>query len=369
VTRSYETLYPAITDGDTEKRDQLRADFLADRISTITASEQERIAEGKTPLYADSKSIEAAARIEMENNLANVLMSDPKIATAYQYRKAGDANRLMSLYRELEKLGYTSNEITKAINKYANLTEGSEAATKGYEHIAVFDRENLFAAIRDAAATGDYSDIAIIREELIETSNAKDPVSSINEAVATEFRDEYLGYMEQGDAYKAAGLAAVLEDEFGYDQEDRDRWLKSAYSESVISGDAYSQRGLENAMLETGFNEDTIDELKQSAIERAAAEEFWAAYPEYEGYTVDAVNTYQKYGPALGISAGDFFDAWDFRSAAKADVDDDGKAISGSKKEKVLAYIDGMALTPEQKDAFYYLFGYAESTIGDAPWR
>lgn len=369
VARSYETLYSAITEGDTEKRDQLRADFLADRISTITASEQERIAEGKTPLYADSKSIEAAARIEMENNLANVLMSDPKIATAYQYRKAGDANRLMSLYRELEKLGYTSNEITKAINKYANLTEGSEAATKGYEHIAVFDRENLFAAIRDAAATGDYSDIAIIREELIETSNAKDPVSSINEAVATEFRDEYLGYMEQGDAYKAAGLAAVLEDEFGYDQEDRDRWLKSAYSESVISGDAYSQRGLENAMLETGFNEDTIDELKQSAIERAAAEEFWAAYPEYEGYTVDAVNTYQKYGPALGISAGDFFDAWDFRSAAKADVDDDGKAISGSKKEKVLAYIDGMALTPEQKDAFYYLFGYAESTIGDAPWR
>lgn len=51
------------------------------------------------------------------------------------------------------------------------------------------------------------------------------------------------------------------------------------------------------------------------------------------------------------------------------DKDGDGKTDSGSKKAKVLAYIDSLSLTPAQKDALYYQQGYAESKIGDAPWH
>ena len=61
-----------------------------------------------------------------------------------------------------------------------------------------------------------------------------------------------------------------------------------------------------------------------------------------------------------------------YREASRTsgeDLDGDGKTDSGSKKKKVLALIDGMALSATQKDALYYQQGYAESTIGDAPWH
>ena len=45
-----------------------------------------------------------------------------------------------------------------------------------------------------------------------------------------------------------------------------------------------------------------------------------------------------------------------------------GKAVAGSKKQKVLAAIDGLDITKEQKTALYYAAGYAESTLTEAPW-
>lgn len=38
------------------------------------------------------------------------------------------------------------------------------------------------------------------------------------------------------------------------------------------------------------------------------------------------------------------------------------------KKDEVLAVIDSLELSTEQKDALYYASGYAESRIGEAPW-
>ena len=51
------------------------------------------------------------------------------------------------------------------------------------------------------------------------------------------------------------------------------------------------------------------------------------------------------------------------------DLDGDGKTDSGSKKKKVLAAIDKLPLTSDQKDTLFYLNGYGKSTIGEAPWH
>lgn len=51
------------------------------------------------------------------------------------------------------------------------------------------------------------------------------------------------------------------------------------------------------------------------------------------------------------------------------DLDGDGKADSGTKKKKVLAAIDKLPLTSDQKDTLFYLNGYGKSTIGEAPWH
>ena len=47
----------------------------------------------------------------------------------------------------------------------------------------------------------------------------------------------------------------------------------------------------------------------------------------------------------------------------QADRAGNGKAIAGSKKQKVLAAIDALDITKEQKTALYYAAGYAESTL------
>ena len=52
-----------------------------------------------------------------------------------------------------------------------------------------------------------------------------------------------------------------------------------------------------------------------------------------------------------------------------ASVDANGKAVSGSKKEKVLRYINGLNISDAQKDGLYYAFGWAKSTINEAPWH
>lgn len=51
-------------------------------------------------------------------------------------------------------------------------------------------------------------------------------------------------------------------------------------------------------------------------------------------------------------------------------MDKKGKAIPGSKKKKVLAYIHKQNLTRSQKDAIYKMFGYSANELKkDAPWH
>lgn len=52
-----------------------------------------------------------------------------------------------------------------------------------------------------------------------------------------------------------------------------------------------------------------------------------------------------------------------------SDRDRNGNTISGSKKEKVLAAIDGMGISRREKDALYYAAGYAESGLQQTPWH
>lgn len=62
---------------------------------------------------------------------------------------------------------------------------------------------------------------------------------------------------------------------------------------------------------------------------------------------------------------------WEYKMATngiQADRTEGGKTIAGPKKQKVLAAIDALDITKEQKTALYYAAGYAESTLTEAPW-
>ena len=70
-----------------------------------------------------------------------------------------------------------------------------------------------------------------------------------------------------------------------------------------------------------------------------------------------------------GISAETYAEYKDATANLTANKDENGKAIDGSKKAKVLDAIDKMQLSKKQKDWLYLDAGYSEKDIGKAPWN
>ena len=85
----------------------------------------------------------------------------------------------------------------------------------------------------------------------------------------------------------------------------------------------------------------------------------------------DAVGAFDRCMEA-GVSARIYVDTKDYYSNAKADKDKNGKSITGnktgSKKDKVWKYINGLAVSESQKDALSVLCTY-DSDLEKAPWH
>lgn len=69
---------------------------------------------------------------------------------------------------------------------------------------------------------------------------------------------------------------------------------------------------------------------------------------------------YSEYIQKANVSAEMYLDALSFASKAESDKDKDGKTISGSKKQKIVDWIDSQKLTKKQKRALFLCF-YSES--------
>lgn len=87
--------------------------------------------------------------------------------------------------------------------------------------------------------------------------------------------------------------------------------------------------------------------------------------------TVLSEETYDKLTEARsgGIGAKVWMKYWQQKAELSADKDANGKSISGSKKAKILALINSLQLTTEQKDLLYRAEGYAERDLYKAPWH
>lgn len=87
--------------------------------------------------------------------------------------------------------------------------------------------------------------------------------------------------------------------------------------------------------------------------------------------TVLSEETYDKLTEARSgdIGAKIWMQYWRKKAELSADKDANGKSISGSKKAKILALINSLQLTAEQKDLLYRAEGYAERDLYRAPWH
>lgn len=110
-----------------------------------------------------------------------------------------------------------------------------------------------------------------------------------------------------------------------------------------------------------------------SAAEReigVSTAEYIALYEQY-GSSLMSGQGYEKLKEAVdnGLTISQYIQYRGSTAGITSDKDENGNTISGSKKAKVLAAIDEMDLSDEEKDWLYYLNGYSESTIDEAPWR
>ena len=138
-----------------------------------------------------------------------------------------------------------------------------------------------------------------------------------------------------------------------------------AYSdikEAFMRGDISEAEARNMYMTYGGLTEADVNE-------KVAVMAFVKKHPETDGISYAAIESYAEYSEAYGVPAETFYDAWKINSNTNADVDASGEAISGSKKAKVMVYINTLNLTSAQKDSLYYAFGWAESRIDEAPWH
>ena len=95
-------------------------------------------------------------------------------------------------------------------------------------------------------------------------------------------------------------------------------------------------------------------------------EHFGAEYA-LQAYSKDTYKKAQALNKQNGLSYEDYFDYYFGSRYIYADKDADGKSISGSKKEKMVEYINGLDITDEQKDALFLANNYKD--LKTTPWH
>lgn len=95
---------------------------------------------------------------------------------------------------------------------------------------------------------------------------------------------------------------------------------------------------------------------------------FVKAHPECDGISVEAVQKYNEQAKPAGLDAGTFWEAYQFKNDARTTRDSNGTAISGQgAMDKVAAYIDGLNLSREQKNALFLCF-YSQTSLNKIRW-
>jgi Zn-dependent peptidase ImmA (M78 family) len=186
--------------------------------------------------------------------------------------------------------------------------------------------------------------------------------------------------------------------------EDREK-LQSLYDLGVDKGDAYifmqemkevdGEKDAEDKTISGSVKAEKVDVLKNSSLTRDQQAEYWldnianeseaAMAAKLAGYGVDPADSYQLVADGVkvydstldrmdsavkaGFEPTEYIKYASEASSFTADRDNNGKAINGTKKRKVLKYIDELDLDQSQKDELYYAAGYKASTIADAPWH
>ena len=107
----------------------------------------------------------------------------------------------------------------------------------------------------------------------------------------------------------------------------------------------------------------------QSKVERDGNRALYGAEYALRTYSEDVYEAAKELNDTAQLSFEDYYDYYFESLNCFADKDENGESISGSKKEKVVALIDSLAISDDQKDALFVAAGYPSGTLNTAPWN
>ena len=328
-------------------------------------------------LKGDTKHIERVkARFEDQDDIDSAVYkalkeNDVRIKEAAKARENGDIAGFTAIAKEIIAEGiFSQDNVVAAINS----------------EVRAFSSK--ISAAASAKLSGEEKEYRDILKGLIETYKGVYTGKEIEETIEVAMSnpqestesDKIKSIYVVDDFYKAvrgndlATAYAVREDIIGaaVDNGKSKKAAEQAFESSIASfvGDKYKSGLIEDS----GAAEVLVDYAGLTEAEAASRIRYWAFVtenPEYKDLSESAVNKYydglykkeeekevlycksaQSYGITLDIYA-EYI-----------------REKSGlSKKEDIMYIINTLPLTSSQKDALYYLNGWAKSTIREAPWR
>ena len=117
-----------------------------------------------------------------------------------------------------------------------------------------------------------------------------------------------------------------------------------------------------------GITEDQAENRMDAIVYREANREVFGAEYALRTYNADVYDK-ARTAYAKGVSYDTYYDYYFATKEMHADKDENGKSISGSKKAKVVEFINSLNIPPEQKDALYVAAGYAAKSARNQKWN
>lgn len=116
------------------------------------------------------------------------------------------------------------------------------------------------------------------------------------------------------------------------------------------------------------ITEDQAESRMDAIVYREANREVFGAEYALRTYNADVYDK-ARAAYAKGVSYETYYDYYFATKEMHADKDENGKSISGSKKAKVVEFINSLDIPPEQKDALYVAAGYTAKSARNQKWN
>ena len=260
--------------------------------------------------------------------------------------RAGDMNGYMKMVKDLERIGVTEvSSIESAMRSRANEAKMSAEdynellASAGLKLDFETDKAEDNKYTIDDLSIGEYSDFVGQRGDLVDD-------------IVDEFNRRGFGKLDEE---TANGLLSAA-----YSYAEKTALIEASGGEivaKVVDGETETYLKVDGELYDFDYPE-WMEKIQTAEDDLGLNEaEYIMLMKEYSAASITADGVYKAYD--LGVDVDTYLEWKDATSDMKADKDANGKSISGSKKQKVIAYTRQMGLTQEEYDALIHdIMGY-----------